>query len=317
MSGVDVFTFGETMMALRARGLVRLGAGWCTSVAGAESNVAIGLARLGHAVRWAGRVGDDEPGSLVLRTLRAEGVAVSAVRDPDAPTGLVLFEKRIGDLTRVQYHRAGSAGSRLRPGDLTEGLTAGARVLHLTGVTAALGAGPLAAVRAAADHAAEGGWTLCLDVNHRARLWAAADAAGVLAPLARRAQVLIGSAEEILLAGGVPDDADVAETARELVRRGVREVVVKRGASGASAYTAHGEWSAPAHAVRAVDSIGAGDAFTAGYLSGLLDGEDVPRRLARANAVGAYAVATAGDWEGLPDRGELDLLGLDDGTALR
>jgi sugar/nucleoside kinase (ribokinase family) len=317
MSGVDVLTFGETMMALRAQGLVRLGADWRTSVAGAESNVAIGLARLGHSVRWAGRVGDDEPGSLVLRTLRAEGVTLAAVRDPEAPTGLILFEQRIGDLTRVQYHRKGSAGSRFGPGDLTGALSAGARVLHLTGVTAALGDRPLAAVRAAAEHAADAGWTLSLDVNHRARLWTAAEAARVLAPLARRVHVLIGSAEEILLAGEAPDDTDVAGTARELVRQGVREVVVKRGASGASAYTADGEWSAPAHTVRVVDPIGAGDAFTAGYLSALLDGEDIPRRLVRANAVGAYAVATSGDWEGLPDRAELDLLGLDDGTALR
>lgn len=315
MSAVDVLTFGETMLALRARGLIRLGADMSTSIAGAESNVAVGLARLGHAVRWAGRVGDDEPGSLVLRTLRAEGVDVSAaVRDPAAPTGLILFEQRLADLTRVQYYRTGSAGSRLCADDLAAPLAAGARLLHLTGVTPALGAAPLAAVHAAAEHAAAHGWTLCLDVNHRSRLWSAEEAARALTPLARRARIVIGSPEELALVSG---ESSPAEAAAGLIGAGVREVVVKLGADGARVHTADGEWSAPAHPVRVVDSIGAGDAFTAGYLSGLLDGAGVPERLARGNAAGAYAVSTPGDWEGLPDRSELALLALGEGTALR
>src|SRR5256885_16954670 len=90
---VDVVTFGETMAALRADGPIRLGGTARWSIAGAESNVAIGLARLGHAVRWIGRVGADEPGALVLRTLRAENVDVTyAAADPDAPTRLILLQ---------------------------------------------------------------------------------------------------------------------------------------------------------------------------------------------------------------------------------
>ncbi|WP_262403505.1 PfkB family carbohydrate kinase [Actinomadura sp. CNU-125] len=92
----DVLTVGETMMALRSTGPIRLGSGFTTSIAGAESNVAIGLARLGHAAAWAGRVGADEPGRLVTRTLRAEGVDVSGVRrDGSAPTGVIMFEQRL------------------------------------------------------------------------------------------------------------------------------------------------------------------------------------------------------------------------------
>lgn len=118
----DVVLLGETMMSLRARGTWRLGADARTSIAGAEATVAIGLSRLGHAARWVGRVGADEPGELVLRTLRAEGVDTSAVaRDPDAPTGLILFEQRTPDITRVLYHRAGSAGSRLDRNDVAAG----------------------------------------------------------------------------------------------------------------------------------------------------------------------------------------------------
>ncbi|HTE61731.1 MAG TPA: PfkB family carbohydrate kinase, partial [Solirubrobacteraceae bacterium] len=109
------------------------------SVAGAESNVAIGVARLGHPVTWIGRVGDDELGELVLRTLRAEGVDVAAVgREPDAPTGLMIKERRVGAVTRVHYYRSGSAGARLAAGDIHDGLLADAGIVHVTGITPAL-----------------------------------------------------------------------------------------------------------------------------------------------------------------------------------
>ena len=97
--------------------------------------------------------------------------------------------------------------------------------------------------------------------------------------------------------------------AAELLDRGVREVVVKRGAAGAGVHTASGRWETPAVPVTSIDTVGAGDAFTAGYLSALLDGEDVAGRLQRGALAGAFAVSTAGDWEGLPRRAELALLG--------
>jgi 2-dehydro-3-deoxygluconokinase len=304
----DVVLVGETMMSLRARGTWRLGADARTSVAGAEATVAIGLSRLGHAARWVGRVGADEPGELVLRTLRAEGVDVSAaVRDPDAPTGLILFEQRTPDVTRVLYHRAGSAGSRLDRRDVTAGSDCGARLLHLTGITPALSATALDAVHAALAHARERRWTVSFDVNFRAKLWSTDRAAAVLSPLARNADVVIGSPDELDLVGG-PEP---------LMAAGVAELVTKHGADGASVRTRDGNWTAPAHRVTAVDTIGAGDAFTAGYLSGLLDDLAPEERLARGNAVGAFAVMATGDWEGLPTRDELDLLVLGDGVALR
>ncbi|MFC4000240.1 sugar kinase [Prauserella oleivorans] len=302
----EIVTLGETMVSLRADGLLRLGTSFRSSIAGAESNVAIGLSRLGHPVRWLGRVGADEAGELVLRTLRAEGVDVSTVeRDGTAPTGLILFEQRLPDVTRVQYYRSGAAGSRLSAADVVLG--ADIRLLHLTGITPALGDGPRAAVERAVALAREQGATVSFDVNHRGRLWSAADAAPVLTPLARRADVVIGSANELDLVGGVS----------ALLAAGVREVVTKLGADGAAVTTADGEQRGPGHQVPVVDSVGAGDAFTAGYLSALLDGLGLAERLARGNRAGAFAVATAGDWEGLPTRAELELLALGEGAALR
>src|SRR5690349_15800087 len=169
---VDLLTLGETMAALRSGGPLKLGGSLGLSVAGAESNVAIGVARLGHRARWVGRVGDDELGALVLRTLRAEGVDVAdAVVAAGELTGMLLFEPAPGGATRVHYRRAGSAGAGLDPTDVTAALAQGARVIHVTGITPALGEGPAAAVRCAVETGRAGGATICLDVNHRPKLW--------------------------------------------------------------------------------------------------------------------------------------------------
>jgi 2-dehydro-3-deoxygluconokinase len=304
---VDVLTLGETMAALRSGGPLRLGGDLRLSVAGAESNVAIGLARLGHRTRWAGRVGDDELGALVLRTLRAEGVDVAAaVVAPGELTGMLLFDRAPGGATRVHYRRAGCAGARLTAADVAPAVAQGARILHLSGVTPALGDDPAAAVRQAIEAGRAGGATVCFDVNHRPKLWGREQARATLRPLAAAAHVLVASEDELPL---VADGPDEAARAQALLGLGVREVVVKRGARGASAYTEAGRCDEPARAVTVVDTVGAGDAFTAGYLSALLDGLPREERGRRGAPHGAAAVAAYGDWEGLPTRAELDQVG--------
>lgn len=314
----EVVTFGETMAALRAPGVLRMGGSLDLSVAGAESNVAIGLARLGHRVRWAGRVGADELGALVLRTLRAEGVDIGHARTDDAgrPTGLLLTEPRLGTLTRVSYYRTDSAGSALTPADVLPALAPETRVLHLTGITPALGPSAAETVLAAARTAHDAGTTVCLDVNHRSRLWSADSARTALRPLLAHTDLLIASEDEVPLVLEQPGAAE-PEAVKHLLDTGIREVIVKRGGRGATVFTADGAAHRPARQVDAVDLVGAGDAFVAGYLSGLLDGVDVPARLHRAVTTAAFAVATRGDWEGLPTRDELDLLDEPDGTTVR
>ncbi|MER5641450.1 sugar kinase [Kitasatospora sp. NPDC002227] len=315
---VEVLTFGETMGALRATGRVRLGAPMELSVAGAESNVAIGLARLGHRAGWAGRVGEDEFGQLVLRTLRAEGVDLAHARtDGDGrPTGLLVREGRIGDLARVSYYRAASAGSALRAEEVLAALSAEVRVLHLTGITPALGDGAAEAVLAAARRARELGVTVCLDVNYRSRLWPPERARAVLRPLAHLADVLVASADELHLVCADPGQGEEQAVAG-LLAQGRREVVLTRGGDGAQVSTADGTVRVAARQVPVVDVVGAGDAFVAGYLSGLLDGLGLPGRLDRAATTGAFSVATRGDWEGLPTREDLALLDRPAGTILR
>jgi 2-dehydro-3-deoxygluconokinase len=314
-----VLTLGETMAAFRAQTL-RLAGTAELSIAGAESNVAIGLARLGHRVSWLGVTGDDELGELVRRTLRAESVDVGLARvDPAAPTGLAVFERRLAGLVRVNYYRTGSAGSTLGPADVrpafgpadaaaSGGPANGFGLLHVTGITCALGPGPAAAVRTAVELARAAGTPVCLDVNHRARLWSREEAAAVLRPLLPALDILIASDDELPI---------VAASAGELLDLGVGQVVLTHGAAGATAHTAEGPCRQPARAVVVRDTVGAGDAFVAGYLSGFLDRLPVEDCLHRAVTVAGFAVATDGDWEGLPTRAELPLLDAPPGTAIR
>jgi 2-dehydro-3-deoxygluconokinase len=307
------------MVSMRSAGPLSAGGSLSMHVAGAESNVAVGVARLGHRVGWAGVVGADPHGEFILRQLRGEGIAVQHREHAGRSTGVMFLEQRTADVTRAFYYRAGSAGSTLDRDDVDRAFRNGARVLHLTGITAALSPEARRAVEYAAARAAGEGLDVSLDVNYRSKLWSRDEARAVLTPLARHASILIASDDELGLVAsggaagsesgaGEPDDAETAMAA-ELLDRGVREVVVKRGAAGAGVHTAAGRWETPAVPVTSIDTVGAGDAFTAGYLSALLDGEDVACRLQRGALAGAFAVSTAGDWEGLPRRDELALLG--------
>jgi 2-dehydro-3-deoxygluconokinase len=311
-------TLGETMALFTSdrAGPLRHATTMRVGVAGAESNVAIGVRRLDHPAAWMGRVGADELGQLVLGRLRAERVDVdAAVLDRDAPTGLMVKEHRTADLTRVVYYRHGSAGSRLEPGDLDEARIRAARVLHLTGITPALGATARAAVRAAAEIARGAGVPVSLDVNYRAALWPPEKAAAELRDLARGCELLFAGEDEAELLVGARGDPERAAAA--LADLGPSQAVLRLGAKGAVAVIDGEPHRQPGLPVRAVDPVGAGDAFVAGYLAGVLDGRAGADRLRTGVACGAFAVTVSGDWEGLPTREELDLLRHGDGTVLR
>jgi 2-dehydro-3-deoxygluconokinase len=305
-TGRGLVTLGETMGLLTpmTAGPLRHAPGLRLSIAGAESNVAIGVSRLGGAATWIGRVGQDEIGDLVLRELRAEGVTVHAVRD-GAPTGLMLKTASAAGVTRVSYYRAASAGSRLEPGDLDEAAIAAAGVLHVTGITPALGLGPAAAVRAAIEIARASGVPVSLDVNYRSALWDAARAAAAIADLIACVDIVFAGEQEAALLVG---PAEPEQLARRLSGLGPGQAIIKRGERGSVAWIDGACLHQAAVGVRAVDPVGAGDAFVAGYLADLLAGQPPAVRLATAAAAGAFAVTVQGDWEGLPSRPDLALL---------
>ncbi|MBB4662817.1 sugar kinase [Conexibacter arvalis] len=316
MSAPEIVTFGEAMGLFLADAGTPLAHArrFTRTLAGAELNTAVALARLGHAVAFAGRVGDDPFGDDVRATLRAEGVDAGALRvDPSAPTGLLTRDQHGERRLRVVYHRAGAAGSRLTAGDLAALPIEQARALHVTGITPALGPTARAATLAAVERARAAGVPVSFDPNFRARLWSAEEAAKVLRPLALAADLVLAGEEEACWLSGC-DDAAAAAT--WFLRRGARAVAVKRGARGA--WVADGE-RALAIAARPValpvDPVGAGDAFDAGFLSAWLREQPLERCGAVAAAVGAACVQSAGDLAGLPTGAELAAL-LDDETEV-
>lgn len=301
----DVVTCGEAMLLVLAEpGIPLAQAGnFRGSVAGAESNVAVGMSRLGFAVQWIGRLGADPAGDAVLRALRADGVGTDGVvRDPDVPTGLLLRDSHPARPIDVQYYRTGSAGSRLRAEDVPERLFGGAGVVHLTGITAMLSDTAHAALLRLLDLAGELGVPVSLDPNIRYKLAGARRWAEVVGPLLRRADLVFAGADELDVLTGRPLDAAVGE----LLAGGVGTVVVKHPDKSATAFTGGGHWHRAAFRVPVVDPIGAGDAFATGYLSAWLRGSDPGEALARAAAVAALAVQCATDVDGLPTAADLD-----------
>ena len=305
---VDVITFGETMARLTAPsvGPLRHATTLSLSIAGAESNVAIALSRLGAAAHWIGRVGDDEFGRLVIGILRAEGIGLDVVVDVGAPTGVLLKERRTSTTSRVQYYRAGSAGSRLVPENLPANRIAEARVVHLTGITAAISATALAACHSAIDVAAAAGTAVSFDLNFRRALWSEEEAAPVLRDLTSRADIVFATVAEARL---VVDGNSPGELAQALSVLGPREVLIKDGARGATAMIDGDVFVAGPFAVAEIDPVGAGDAFAAGYLAERCLGAGPMARLDTAARCGAFAVTVDGDWEGSPSRADLTLLG--------
>lgn len=305
--GIDLVTVGETMARLSATdvGPLRHAHTMRVGVAGAESNVAIGFVRLGGTASWTGRLGDDELGELVALTLRGQGVATRAIIDPAAPTGLMLKERRTAASTRVLYYRANSAGARLSPEDLDEDAIGAAQVVHLTGITPALSTGAREAVWACVDIARAAGTAVSLDFNYRSALWPPDVAAPVLSDLASRSDIVFATADEakLICSGSSP-----AGLARRIARLGAHEVLIKLGAQGAAALIDGEPYDARPEEVHELDPVGAGDAFSAGYLVERCRGSGVSTRLATASLAGAYAVTVDGDWEGLPSRSDLDRL---------
>lgn len=301
-----VVTFGEGLGVLRADGIGSLAhVGTLTvGTGGAEGNVAIGLARLGAPVTWLGRVGDDALGRRVARELRAEGVEVVAIVDDGAPTGLLLKETPSPGRTVVTYYRAGSAGSHLAPADLDVLDLAAGDILHLTGITPALSASASDTVDRALDLAEAAGATISYDVNHRSKLWRDRDAVATHRRIAARAHLVFAGEEEAELLA--PGGGDPSARAAAIAALGPAEVVIKRGAAGVLVLVDGTELRRPAVPVDlVVDTVGAGDAFVAGYLAERLAGRDLAACLDTALSVGAAACRHPGDWEGAPTRAEL------------
>ena len=299
-----VITAGETMALVvpPSPGRLRHATSLSLSIGGAESNVAIGLARLGIPASWISVLGDDELGELVLHRLRAEGVDTSGVRRiADRATGLYLWEEVAGRL-RVYYYRSGSAAVTLSPNAFDPSMLQGAAFLHLTGITGALSQECAEFLPWAATTARDAGVRVSYDVNYRSRLWEPSAAQAATEALLPLIDVLfVGHDEANALWGWETDTA-----LEQLSKIGPSEVILKLGADGCAAMINGEQLTSLGFPARQLDPIGAGDAFDAGYLAATLWGWAPEKRLRAANAMGAFCVQNLGDYEGLPNRRELD-----------
>jgi 2-dehydro-3-deoxygluconokinase len=275
------------------------------SVAGAESNVAMYLADHGIPVAWLSALGDDALGLRVRAAVEAAGVDVSHVRtDPHRPTGL-LVKNPLPAGTRVHYYRSNSAASALGPELLEQEPVRTASVLHFTGITPALSSSCRRLVtRALAVAAGERPYAVSFDVNHRAALWPTGTAPAMLRELADQADIVFV---------GLDEAQDLWGT--RLTATGIRELlphprilVVKDGACAASALTVDGIWTVPALRTTVVEPVGAGDAFAAGFLAGLVRGVTMTQALRLGHVTAVSALKVMGDHGALPGTQEMERL---------
>ncbi|MDX3456920.1 sugar kinase [Streptomyces sp. ME02-8801-2C] len=315
MDVVDVVALGESMVTFLPSRPGRLAdvPSFDRTIGGAESNVACALAAAGHSARWISRVGDDAFGDHLLEAIGAYGVDVTSVRrDPARPTG--VYFRTAGDRAtgahEVAYYRAGSAASAMSAESVDLAAARAARVLHLSGITAALSGDSLDLLWELTEPR-PGRPLVSFDVNFRPGLWADSEGPRVLLDLARRADLVFVGADEAEDAWGLRGAGDIAAALPE-----PELVVVKQGGSGAVAFDrgvrdATGVTDSvlvPAPRVDVVAAVGAGDAFAAGFLAATLRGLPVRDRIRHGHLMAAAVLTVPGDLAAPPARDHADRL---------
>ncbi|WP_042222072.1 sugar kinase [Oceanobacillus manasiensis] len=304
---MDVIAIGETMVSLTPdqRGLMRNATSYIPKVAGAETNTLIGLSRLGHQTGWVSRLGEDELGAKILKEVRGEGVDTSLVEfDNKNSTGTFFKEIVNGSDARVYYYRKNSAASQMTPSFLNEAYIAKASYLYLSGVTPAISPSCRETVFHAIELAKKNDVKVVFDPNVRRKLWSEKEAKETLTEIIRQSDIVLPGVSEGEFLFGSRQEKEIGQACIEL---GAKLAVVKLGEKGAFYKAEQEEGHVEAYPVSdVVDPIGAGDGFAAGLLSGLLDGIPIKGAVERACWTGAVATMMTGDYEGLPDRKQLN-----------
>jgi 2-dehydro-3-deoxygluconokinase len=299
---LDVVTLGEVLIQMNAasNGPLRHVVYFEKHAAGAESNFAIGMTRLGFKAGIVTRVRDDEFGKYVINLLRGEGVDTSRVKtENEAPNGVYFIQRNypIPGKSSVLYYRKGSAASRISVKDVDADYIKTAKLLHLTGITPALSPSCKETCFEALRIASEAGLTVSLDTNIRLSLWGEKEARTTLLPMIEKANIVLTEPQDAEILLGT---RDLSEISQKILGMGPEIVAVKLGDEGAAAYTRTKSARNPAYKVQTEDVIGAGDAFAAGFISSLLRGSDLDEALEIGNAAGALVVTVRGDFENMP-----------------
>lgn len=298
---MDVVTFGESMVLFGpdSSGPLRYVQNFNKSIAGAESNVAIALARLGHQVGWFSKLGNDEFGRYIQATIRGEGVDVSRVlMESERSTGILFKERFMHSNPNVYYYRKDSAASILKPEDLDESYIKAAKILHITGITPALSESCRKAMFKAIEIAKTNNVLVSFDPNIRLKLWTKEEAVPVLLEIAKQADIIFPGIDEGKMLLGVTKPEDIAEG---FMNMGCGVVAVKLGKEGCYVTDKMNRLYIAAYQIEnPQDTVGAGDGFAAGFLSGMLRKLDFKECGEYGNGVGAMAVLVKGDMEGYP-----------------
>ncbi|MDQ0256920.1 2-dehydro-3-deoxygluconokinase [Evansella vedderi] len=299
---MDVLTIGDGMITMdpKARGPMRFVNEFQRKVGGAELNFAIGASRLGLKTGWISRLGNDEFGRVIHNFMRGEGVDMSQVEYVEGIPTSVYFKEIMEDGSgRSFYYRNPTPMSVLTPEDIKEEHIKNFKLIHLTGVFLALNPTKhLEIVERIIYYAKKHDVKISMDPNIRLRLWSKDKAREVLTSLLPHVNVLLTGEEEGEILLGTTSVEEMIEQFRGY---GIDHVVIKKGADGASVTTAEGTLEMAAFTPRkVVDTVGAGDGFDAGYITGYLKDWSVERSLRFANKVGSMVVSVVGDNEGLP-----------------
>ena len=298
---VDVVTLGECMALVYPQELIPLAESSLLrlDLAGAESNLCIGLSRLGFSTRFISRLGRDPLGEFIRNRLGDEGILTDALSiDKDAPTGVFFREHLPDGQRRVYYYRKNSAASRLSPEDLSITLFNGARLLHLTGITPALSPSCKDSCLEAIRYAKSTGLKISFDPNYRRQLWAEETARQILMPILQQSDFVLMGHED---SKAILEIESEKEALNYVAGLGVECVVMKRAERGALLLFDGSYIEVPANPVdKVVDPVGAGDGFDAGFLAGWLKGWSLEKCLDLGVLVGAKAVEVLGDYHGYP-----------------
>jgi 2-dehydro-3-deoxygluconokinase len=296
----DLVALGEVMLRLAAPPPLRLeqAAALDVQIGGAEANVAAACARLGLRTALLSALPADHPwGDRAVQELTAHGVDCRGVRRrPGGRMGLYFLEYGSDPRpVRVFYDRRDSDASRLGPEDVDWALVPGARVLHCSGVTAALGPSLRAVVRRALAEAGAAGVPVSFDVNYRARLWAPEEARAFLEEILPGVRHLFVGADDAATVFGLAGQPEAV--LEGLARRFPRSTIALTLGEEGAAVLAEGRLWRPSrrYTVRVVDRVGAGDAYAAGFLWATLTGRGTQEAVDAAAALAALKCTVWGD----------------------